>query len=163
MACRSSPHTCEHGGLSWSGDGDGKDAHLVLSLLRANRLLFQLDADIVGQLCAGNHIGYAGPYPEDVIGGLFLKYLGLVSYIASMETTRRQGHICICTTETKSIVALVKVSRPQHSSHRLSLLDLQVAGLQGCANSLGPKSLWRGRESNPGLLLTWQMLYILSY
>ena len=27
-----------------------------------------------------------------------------------------------------------------HSSHQLSLLDLQVAGLQGCAYTLGPKS-----------------------
>ena len=66
-----------------------------------------------------------------------------------------------CTTETKSMAALGKVIQPQLSSHRLSLLDLQIAGLQGCANTLGPKSGWRGRESNQGLLLTWQRLYTL--
>ena len=43
-----------------------------------------------------------------------------------------------CTTETKSRAVLGKVSQSQHSSHQLSLLDLQVAGLQGCANTLGP-------------------------
>ena len=46
---------------------------------------------------------------------------------------------------------------------RVTLLDLQVAGLQGCASTLGPKSFWRGRDSNPGLLLSWQALYQLSY
>merc|ERR1711888_438091 len=39
---------------------------------------------------------------------------------------------------------------------RVTLLDLQVAGLQGCASTLGPKSFWRGRDSNPGLLLSWR-------
>ena len=46
---------------------------------------------------------------------------------------------------------------------RVTLLDLQVVGLQGCASTLGPKSFWRGRDSNPGLLLSWQALYQLSY
>ena len=57
------------------------------------------------------------------------------------------------------MAALGKDSEGPHSSIDCQLLDLQVAGLQGRANTLGPKSWWRGRESNPGLLLTWQLLY----
>ena len=51
------------------------------------------------------------------------------------------------------MAALGKVSEGPHSSTDCQFLDLQVAGLQGCANTLGPKNWWRGRESNPGLLL----------
>ena len=52
------------------------------------------------------------------------------------------------------MAALGKVSEGPHSSTDCQLLDLQEAGLQRCANTLGPKSWWRGWESNPGLPLT---------
>ena len=51
------------------------------------------------------------------------------------------------------MAALGKVSEGPPSSTDCRLLDLQVAVLQGCVNTLGPKSWWRSRESNPGLLL----------
>ena len=51
-----------------------------------------------------------------------------------------------------------RVSQGNTYSTDCELLDLQVAGLQGFANTLGPKSLWRDRGLNPGLLLTRQML-----
>jgi hypothetical protein len=64
-----------------------------------------------------------------VIGLTFL-YL----YIASREATGRQGHRSLCSVRLKQAI-----KHGTQSPHRLSLLDLQVAGIQGFANPHGPE------------------------